>query len=251
MIYISKIDLVSNRKNPGYPENFLDASVKTVSINGIQLTRDEAINSLCIRSFNIIEPEIETSHIAKLTEEKKQKEEDKPQKEKEPNVLESPLTIYDIISPIFHRLVVSEIDIDKAKMQYTLYTEKGKDHFNMDELTFKAYDLVVDSVSTSNSQYLFSQNFMIDISGLSGEMESSNHYISVSKLVLNSTDGNLLIDDVELKPISTSSKKDYCIGSIKNLSLDGLKYKHGIEIESLIINIHNIEYTLLTKSDKE
>ena len=251
VIYISKIDLVSNRKNPGYPENFLDASVKTVSINGIQLTRDEAINSLRIRSFNIIEPEIETSHIAKLSEEKKQIEEDKPQKEKEPNVLESPLTIYDIISPIFHRLMVGEIDIDKAKMQYTLYTEKGKDHFKMDELTFKAFDLVVDSVSTSNSQYLFSQNFMIDISGLSGEMESSNHYISVSKLVLNSTDGNLLIDDVELKPISTSSKKDYFIGSIESLSLAGLNYKHGIEIESFIINRPNIEYTLITKSDKE
>ena len=249
VIYISKIDLVSNRKNPGYPENSLDASVKTVSINGIQLNRNKALNSLHIRSFNIIEPEIETSHIVNLSEEKSEKEE-KPHAGGSSNVLESPLTIYDIISPIFYRLTVGEIDIDKARMQYTLYTKRTKDYFKMNELTFKAYDLVVDSASTSNSQYLFSQNFMINIKGLSGEVESSNHYISVNELLVSSTNKSLLIDDIIFKPIY-KSKKDYFAGSFKSLLLTGMNYKHGIEIDSLVINQPNIEYTLIAKSDKE
>ena len=244
LVYISDIKLHSNRKNPGYPENSIDASVQTVSIDGIDFDRSHATNSLAIRSFNIVAPEIETSHIATPSADKKEKTQKKAQSSEDANLLTQPLSIYDIIAPIFRKLTIGEIDIDKARMQYTLYTPKGVDHFKMDALTFKAYNLIMDSAAMSNDQYIFSQNFSIDINQLSGELGSSNHYLNIAELAFNSTEGNLMVENISLKPISTTTSKDYLKANIKSILLKGLNYKAGIEADAFIISQPQIEYTI-------
>ena len=249
LIYISDIELISNRKNPGYPENCIDASVKTVSIEGIMFERHEALNDLTIKSFNILSPEITTSHVPDLAK-KKNKDKTDTYENDSTNILNSPLTIYDIVSPIFHRLAINEFDVDNAKLNYTLYTPKGTDDFKVDDFTFKAYDLVVDSVSTSNNRFLFNQNLDNDINKLSGKMRSSHQYVTINHLGFNSIKGDLLIDYIQRRPIVTSSNKSYSQGSINEVAIDGIAYKDGIEVESFIIRKPLITYSVATKENK-
>ena len=60
LVLISDIQLITNRKNPGFPENSIDATVQSVSIDGINFQRKDALNTLAIRSFNILSPQIAT-----------------------------------------------------------------------------------------------------------------------------------------------------------------------------------------------
>lgn len=245
LIYIGNIRLNSTRLNPGYPENSLDAMVKTVLVSGIQFDRKEALNSLTIRSFDIESPEIETSHLVHKTSIEEVQRRDT---HKDENLLEQPLSIYDIISPLLQKLVIEEIDIDKAKLKYTVHSPKGKDLFQVDALTFKVYELIMDSVAMSDDQYLFSQNFELNITGLSGEMESSNHRIDIKQVDFNSTEGDLTIREARLRPISTHTSKDYIIGDVEEVQLKGLNYANGIEFQSFSILHPVIEYTMMAKT---
>ena len=246
IIYISNISLNSTRKNPGYPENSLDAAIKTVSVNGIEFNRKEALSYLTIRAFNIINPEIETSHMAHQPDDLiPAVSHNKPDDDE--NILEEPLTLYDIISPILHQLIVKEIDIDDARLKYTLYSKKGTDRFKAGSFTFKAYDIVIDSVSTSNDQYLFSQDFAFSIKDISGEMGSSNHRVDVKELSFNSMKGNLLIEDARFNPISTTGNKDYIVASVDKIELEDVNYVNGINVGTFIIDRPQLKYTVAAK----
>ncbi len=246
LIYIGNIRLNSNRTNPGFPENSFDAGVKEVLVNGIKFERKDALSYLTIRSFDISHPEIAASHLVE-----KEENEASPKKADDlaSNELEQPISIYDIVSPILHKLVVNELDIDKAKMQYTLYSDKGKDHFQIDAFSFKVFDVVIDSVAMSNDQYLFSQNFDIDITGLLGEMESSNHRVKIKDVELSSTKETLKLNDVQLRPIHTNGANDYVVANIDLIELSGLTYKNGVDFHSFEIINPEVKYTIVPKAD--
>lgn len=247
LVYISNIELISTKGNPGYPENKIDASVKTIYIDGIDFTRHNTRNDLAIRSFNVIDPQIKTSHIATFGNHNESQIDTLHQPH---NLLTTPLSIYDIISPIFVQLTIDEINIDKAKMNYTLYTKHGIDLFDMNSFTFKAYHIIVDSIATSNNRYLFSQNFVFDIEGLSGEMKDNNQLITIDKMWFNSLKGDLTIENASIKPITTKTNKDYLKGSVNLIQIMGLDYQRGIEASSFIIEQPNFVYTLASATPK-
>ncbi len=247
-VFISNITLISNRKNPGYPENSIDASIQAVSINGIDFERQNAINALGIGSFNIVSPRIDISHILELHTNKS----GGTYITRNKNIFASPLSVYDIISPIFYRFTINEIGIDNGSMKYNLYSSKGEDSFNIDKLNFKAYQLLVDSVTAtqSDNEYDFLQGFELSIEDVSGAMRSNNHFIGIKQLSFNSDKGDLAINKASIKPMEVSKHKDRLTATIDEVLISGLNYKEGIEANTFIVNQPRLKYIIAEQSCK-
>lgn len=216
--------------------NYADAMIKKVEVNGIHFKRKDAQNYLDAKSLNIISSKIEYYNA-----------QDFNQDPIEPNVnisdsLTSSWSLYGFISPLLKEVAIDKILIDSTQFKYTDDSKGKKDVYSMDKFRFIANKFRVDSVSNPQDRLLYSDNFSVNAAGIKGIVRSKNQKANIDYLYLNVAEGNFILGELKLDPLDKDSKNEYLSGVIKGLTITGLKYKKGLEIKKLLIDNPKIEY---------
>lgn len=241
IIYIKNISLLPQKKlweeNNRKPANYIDALIKTVDIQGILFRREQGLNYLVARSFDIISSDIKVFNLQSThtTDTVTQIDADS---------LGRSLSLYDLISPVLHSVSIQSIGIAQTKLQYAISIKNTVDTYKLADFYFQARDFFVDSLSEEKHGLWYSQSFAFEANGIEGLMPAHNHRFSVQRMALNTATGDFKIEKIRLRPLSIHTRNDYMIGSIDSVSIRGLQYDKGIRSEVLQIDHPDIQYTI-------
>lgn len=244
IIYIEKIRLIPQdslwTENKQRPDSYVDAQVRTVEIDGIHFKREEALNYLTARSFEISSSDIQIFNLAGSDPQA-----DKPADSTariDTDSLVQALSLYDIISPVLHSVSIGTIGIDTAKVTYSQAVNDSVEVYQLDNFNFRATGFRIDSLAEEKHGLWYSQNFAFEATGISGNMTARNHRFDIERMALDTETGDFSIGNIRLKPISVNSRKDYMSGSIDTLAMKGLLYDKGISTDLFKIDRPVIYY---------
>ncbi|MFR9165229.1 MAG: DUF748 domain-containing protein [Dysgonomonas sp.] len=218
------------------PEDILTAKVNGVKVHGIDFKRENGLNFLHARSFNIMYPDIQYFKIDTLISKVK-----RHNKNEDVTLLQT-WSLYNIISPILNRASIDVISLQKTKMDYSTLTEKGLDKFHLGNFDFKATNFLVDSLPAPNHNFLYSDNFAFSASDINIYLKSKNHELSIKNISLDTEKGVFDINDIELSPISTKTRDDYVQGYVDSVNINGLEFNRGLKARLLKIESPDIKY---------
>lgn len=236
IIYIQKIQLLpqklfwgeANRK----PTNYLEGKVQTVEIQGIHFRREEALNYLSARNFEIQSSDIK---VYDLTREKKQANADA-------DSLVQALSLYDVISPVLHSISVDQIRIERTALHYSLALKGQIEDFSIPEFNFHAEGLLIDSLVAPGEELNYFRSIAFEANDIRGIMRARNHRFDIKRLAMNTASGSFHMDSMRLRPLSVRSRNDYLSGSIDTIRIDGLVYDKGISADLLMIRSPRLFY---------
>ena len=231
------------------PDSYVDALVRTIEVNGIQFKREEALNYLTARSFDISSSDIQVFNLAADTA-PKDKTVDKPATMNTDSLVQA-LSLYDIISPVLHSVAIQSIGIQDAKVAYSQAVKDSVEVYKLDNFNFQANEFLVDSVSEVKHGLWYSRSFAFEATGISGMMTARNHRLDVERMALNTETGDFSIENIRLKPISVRSRNDYMSGSIDTIAIKGLLYDKGISAGLFKIDRPNLRYNKAPSYNKE
>ena len=238
LINIEKINLIPQRnlwtqRNQTF-DSYIETNVEAFKVEGIRFKRENAKNFLEARNFSISESDIQ--YFAT----KKDSISDNKQSSTEQTVIA--WSLYSIISPVLQSVTIDSIGIQKAKLAYTLASDGDTDLYSLNEFNFSAYDFRVDSLADKEKQFLYSENFSIDATGINGTVRSKNHVITVEEMLLDTRKGNFDIRAIRLWPIDTNTNLDYMQGTIDSLKIADIVNEGGLRAKELTIDAPSVEY---------
>ena len=217
------------------PDSYLDAQINKIALKGIKFTRENALNYLSARLF-----EVGTSDLKYFTQKKDSVSRDKV----ENDTIDLSWSLYSIVSPILHKVSIHDIMVKDAKFKYSQSHENDTNIYTLNKLELIATNFVIDSLTDRNitRRFLHSENFALLASGINGVTPEKNYMFGIDQMKLNSATRNFNIENVTLGPITTNTNHDYISGNIKFINIDSLNYNNGIEASQLTINSPIIEY---------
>ena len=236
IIYIQKIQLLpqellwgeTNRK----PTNYLEGKVQTVEIQGIHFRREDALNHLSARNFEIQSSDIK---VYDLTREKKLANADA-------DSLVQALSLYDVISPVLHSISVDQIRIERTSLHYSLALKGQIEDFSIPEFDFHAEGLLIDSLVAPGEELNYFRSIAFEANDIQGIMRARNHRFDIKRLAMNTASGSFHMDSIWLRPLSVRSRNDYLSGCIDTVRIDGLAYDKGISADLLMIRSPRLVY---------
>lgn len=253
VIYIKKINLIPQEKlwtaKNQKPDRYVDALIKTVEVNGIEFKREKALNYLTARSFTISSSDIHLFNQTGKTSSKDSRT-NGSMKINADSLIQA-LSLYDIISPVLHRVAIQSIAIKEAKAAYYQCINDSVEVYKLNNIDFHADEFLIDSASEVKHGLWYSRSFAFEATGISGMMTARNHRFDVERMALNTETGDFSIENIHLKPISAKSCNHYVSGSIDTIAIKGLVYNKGIS-DDLFLSIKKIRLNQasVTLSDK-
>jgi len=220
-------------------DSHLNAKVEAVKVEGVYFKRENALTYLNARLFDIIEADIEYFAVDK---------EETPDKQQSDGNDSLSWTLHEIISPVLYSVAVDEIGIDKARFKYSVEKDKGTDEYLLDRLDFRANGFLVDSLSGVENRFLYSIDYMLDATGISGQMNSNNHNLKVGHVLLDTKNQLFRLKNVDVSPISTAVNSNYFKGTIDSISIDGMLYDKGLTASRLSVDSPDVLFVKNRKS---
>lgn len=211
---------------------YLKANIQSVAVNGIGFKRENGLNYLDARTFDISSTDIQYYSV---------KSDSVVTTQKKDSVVQT-WSLYSIISPILHTIAINKVGIEKTKFSYATTQGGYTDTYSLEQFDFHANKFLVDPLSEREKKFWYVDNFTITSTNINGLQNSNNSDINIGRLYLNTMDHDFSLSDIKIKPLSTNTKKDYVRGSIKLISVDGLDYNMGVSAEQIKVDSANIEY---------
>lgn len=244
IINIENVDLIPQKQlwiqNNELPESYVESRVKSIRLEGVYFNREDALNNLKARLFEVRDSEIKYFNLQKANKKDTLAENKQSKQRKEPAVLS--WTLYAMVSPLFNSITIDEIGVNTARLQYTNRDKDTVDIYTLDNFNFAAYHFKVDPEADRKQRFLYSDGFSIDARGIQGNVNTKNQNIEVDELLLNTVLGRFQIAGVKLSPITTKTKYDYISGSIDSITVSGIQYEKGIKANLFSIDAPKIEY---------
>lgn len=238
IIQIDGIDLVPQKslwkQVNQIPDSYLEAQIKTIALKGIKFSRENALNYLLARSF-----EIGTSDLKYFTTKA-----DSSNVTSKTDTLDLSWSLYSIISPILHEVSIKDIMLKDAKFKYSESFKNDSNIYTLNKLELIANNFLVDSLTDIDPtrRFLHSENFALKASGINGLTPEKNYKFGIDQMIINTATRNFNIANVTLGPIKTSTTHDYILGNVQEINIDSLYYNNGIEASRLTINSPVVEY---------
>ena len=223
------------------PDSYLNASVGAIEVKGIQFRRENALNYLTARSFDIISSDIQAFSLAGKSQ---------PSASSSLSLIR-PLSLYELISPVLHAVSIGTIGIGQAKLQYSLAVKDTIEVYKLANFDFRANDFRIDSVSEDRSGLWYSRGFSFEATGIEGMMTARNHRFSVKRMALDTESGDFSMEQIRLRPLSVRGQNDYMTGSIDTVGIRGLLYDKGISARLLKIDHPNLRYVVAPSLNKK
>lgn len=246
IINIEGIDLLPQKKIweqvHQIPDNYVDAKIRSVDVKGIQFVRDNALNYLDARLFEIGASDIEYFSTKRDSIETVNND-----------TIDLSWSLYSIISPILHRVSIQNISIGDARFKYSQSYGADTNVYTLDTLDLKASNFLVDSLTDTDikSRFLHSENFALRAKGINGVTPEKNYKFGIDQMLINTVRRNFHIENISLGPITANSKEDYVSGNIKAIDIDSLMYNNGIEAGQLTISSPVVEYVKMPGGKKK
>lgn len=229
------------------PGNYVDAEVKSVAVKGAFFKREEGLNYLQARSF-----EIKTSDIEFYTVNKRDSIDKRDEAIALPDdTIDTSWSLYSIISPLLHSVLIQEIGVDDTSLKYYVSQGRYTDSYTMDNFSFRANKFWVDSLVDTRNQFWHSESYILEAREIKGDIPSKNVKAGLEHFLLNTIDGQLKLSGMNLAPVSTNTWQDYVTGTIRFIDITGLLYKEGLEANRLEINSPKVKYFRMSEFSKK
>lgn len=243
---IKIVPLTDTSLNANITEDYIEAEIKAIAVRGIAFEREEAQTFLTARSFDILSTDI---HYCSVVKQEPQKDHlSKQVKIAQADSLIQNWSLYGMISPILHSIVIKQIKIADAKAEYRVKDDTHTDIYKLDKFDFMANNFKIDSAKNDINRFKYSDSFAFNATGIHGYIPGKNHDIKIGGLFLNTDTRQFEIADIKLKPLSTKTRSDYMFGTVKSIKVEGLGYNTGIDAELLKIDNPRIDYTMIDDS---
>lgn len=218
VIYIKNIRLLSKEeeweKKHQRLSNYVNGQVQTVEVLGIEFQRKEALNYLSARSFDIVNSDIQVFNLIN----------------QKADSSVSALSLYDVISPVLHSISIDRIGIENSRLKYSLAVKDVIEEYQLDNLTFRADGFLIDTLSLEKYDLGYIRNFVLDATGIQGQMTARNHRFRIKQMSLNTEEGCFRLEGLQLNPLSVQTHNDYLAGRMDLLRIDGLRYDKGLSV---------------------
>lgn len=228
------------------PNSYVEASVDSVFIKGVNFSRDNANNHLNANSFNIFGSDISYFETKRDSINRKPKDKKKSSRTK----LNLSWSLYTITSPILKSILIDTISVEDAKLAYTSKSTDNEDRYKMESFNFRAYHFRVDSATTSHREFLYSKDFDVIANNIDAVIASKNYILNIGQMFLSTISKRFDVKDVKLWPISTHTNIDYVKGSIDSLNVFGIEYDKGISIKAVTLDSPVLEYVKMPSKIK-
>lgn len=230
VIYIKNISVIPQQelwaKSNYQPNSYIECQIKTVEVLGIHFRRQNALSYLTAKSFDIISSDIKAYRLTNNSLNTNQSTVNNNQVITD-SLVQS-LSLYEIISPVLHRVSISRIGIEETQLEYLVTVKDSVERFSLNSFSFQANDFLIDSLSQSRSGLGYIKNFAFEANGVNGYMAAWNHQISIDRMALDTERQTFIVNNIHMKPITTRTRNDYMSGKIDTLLINGLRYDKGI-----------------------
>lgn len=219
---------------------YLRANVKSVQVKGIDFTHKDGLNYLSARAFDISSTNIDYHSVKADTVTPVSKKDS----------ISKPWSLYGILSPILQSISIDKIGIEKTKFSYSLTQNGYTDIYSLEQFDFHANKFLVDSLSEKKKKFWYVDNFAITSTNINGLQNSNNLDVNIDDFYLSTIDHNFSLSGITIRPLSTNTKKDYLLGDIKRIRVEGLDYNSGVSAEQIEIDSANVQYFKVASKQK-
>lgn len=262
LIYIGNLQLVPQEKlweeSKRRPDRYLAATVPFVQVRGAAFKRSEGLNYLTAGSFDINDTEIRAlniflpppadtsvvysggtaSAVTSSFDTAKSGSIDRMTGDS----LVRALSLYEVISPLLHRIAIAKVNIGNARMDYSQQVDDETETYRLNYFDFEGDDFLIDSLSVEKYELGYFRNIALEANGIQADMTARNHKLDVGRLALNTEKGCLRVEDIRLQPRTTRTRNDYLSGTIDTIRVDGLHYDRGVSADLFKICAPHIQY---------
>lgn len=262
LIYIGNLRIIPQEKlwkeSKRRPDRYLAATVPSVQVRGAAFTRREGLNYLTAGSFDITDTQIRAFNMflpsAADTSSVSSASSGPAVVSRIPtdpagsidratgDSLVRALSLYDVISPLLHRIAIAKVGIENARMDYAQTVDAERETYRLDAFDFQGDDFLIDSLSVEKYALGYFRNIAVEANGIQADMTARNHCLEVGRMALNTKKGFLRVEEIRLKPRTTRTRNDYLSGTIDTVRVDGLRYDRGVSADLFKICAPRIRY---------
>lgn len=205
------------------PGHYLDGYIQNIFVQGVYFKREKGKSYLYARTFDIDSSEISLFDIRRLEKEWTRGIQYGSNSTNPDSFGEVP-SIYEIISPVLYRVAIDRINIDRTKLNYTINSSEGNDFYKVDNLQMQTDEFLVAPINKDRSIEHYFRRFIIEATGIRGNVRSRNQQIDLKRMTANTERGVVLFEEIEVTPLSDDRLRNSISGKIDSLSLYGISY---------------------------
>ncbi|MCA5005886.1 hypothetical protein [Sphingobacterium bovistauri] len=110
-------------------------------------------------------------------------------------------TLYENVKDIFSSVNVKDINIEDVKFKYSKFEEGKQSSIDLDKITIKVHDVLVDETSLQDStRFFYTKMVDVDIPGFEYDLPDGFYKAKFKGLKINTRDQNILLTDVVYQP---------------------------------------------------
>jgi len=226
------------------PDNTMDGSIEAIRIKDIEFFRKDRQNSLYAGSFEVIHPNVKGRSIIRKDSISRPVPPKKDENYINADLLIQKMSLYEIISPIFHNITINSIGIDKARLHYTIIENDSTDIYSLENLNFETRGFTIDSLTSLAGQSRYYKYISLEATGMNATLASQNQTIDLKRIALDTEEERMYIENLVLGTLSAHNRKNIFSGKVDTVSLEGVDYKNGVNARQFRISGVDIDYYL-------
>lgn len=227
------------------PRTYVKAQVGVIDFKGVNLVWRLSYKELYFNSFEIKDPQIEVFNSWYSGRMEKKKERHAETK-----------SLYEVISPYINVLGVKTMNMNNASVSYTVENPATPIVYGLDDVSFHAYDFLLDKNSSQSGKLLYCDNFEFVTNRPQTLLANNDFLLRTDSIKLSTQDSIIYIEKIRLIPqdslwIETKQRPDsYVDARIETVEVDGIKFKRekalnyltarSFEISSSDIQVFNL-----------
>lgn len=216
------------------PDTYLKAKVGTIDFTGINLIWRWSYRRLHFSTFEIKDPEIEVFD-AYYSERFQQKSK---------NI--GTQTLYELVEPYIDVLSVQMLNLDHARVSYTVENPLTPIIYSMQDASFHAYGFWLDSLSSESGKLLYVDNFEFATNQPQILLTNNDFTLHTDSIRLSTSDSVIYIRKIRLLPQEDIWKElkvkpdNYIDGQIETIEINGIAFKREKGLNYLKARSFNI-----------
>jgi len=226
------------------PDNIIDGHIEAIRIDGIEFIRKEGLNSLVAGSFQVIHPDVTGASIIRQDSVAGQHTSAEEDQYINADALIRKMSLYDIVSPIFHDITINSIGVRNAKLHYTTIINGLADVYSLNNFNFETRGFVIDSLSSLSDPSRYYKYISLEATDMKGTITSRNQTVDLKRISMNTEDELLYIEKLNLGIITPQKQDNLFSGKVDTVSLQGVNYINGVNARLFSISGVDLDYYL-------
>lgn len=210
------------------PPMYVNAYIGVIDFRGVNLVWRRSSSSLHFRTFEIKSPDIEVYSSNRSG-----------RVEKTPSRNEDTKTLYELISPYLNVLTVETMNLENARVTYTILDDQSPMIYALDNVTFNAYGFHLDEHSLESGKLLYCDNIAFTTNKPQTLIVNNDFKLSTDSIFLDTSEQLIHIGNINLASQDSiwneiGYRPDYTIdGNIESVEVKGVVFNRNDGLISL------------------